>query len=185
LRQRIDAVRTFCLEEAMSRLSRLRLIEIGVAVVLTAVALLFVALTVWAAEPAGIGVADAWMRPTIGQGKTTAAYMTITNMGDEDDVLVAVRSAKAKAVELHQTSMTATGVMQMREVEGGLPVAAGGTIELAPGGTHLMIMGLDEALAAGGELALTLEFAKAGPVAIVVPVSASAPEGADAPHAHH
>ena len=75
--------------------------------------------------------------------------------------------------------------MQMREVEGGLPIAVGGTLKLAPGGMHLMIMGLDEALVAGGELALTLEFAHAGPVEIVVPVRATAPAGADANHSHH
>ncbi|MEZ5827117.1 MAG: hypothetical protein R3D01_01445 [Hyphomicrobiales bacterium] len=64
-------------------MSRLRVIEIGVAVMLTAAALLFVALTVWAAEP-GIAVTDAWARPTIGEGRTTAAYMTITNKGAEE-----------------------------------------------------------------------------------------------------
>lgn len=169
----------------MVRLSRLRLIEIGVALGLTMAALLFVALTVWAAEPAGVNVTDAWARPTFGQGRATAAYMTITNRGDEDDVLVAARSARAQSVELHQTSMSAGGVMQMREVEGGLPIPVGGTLKLASGGTHLMITGLDEALAAGGELALTLEFAHAGPVEIVVPVRATAPAGADADHAHH
>jgi len=181
LRQRTDAVRTVYSEDIRTRLSRLRLFEIGVAVILTLVALLFVVLTVWAAEPAKIEVSDGWVRPTIGQGRTTAAYFTVTNKGDQDDVLVAARSAKAKAVELHQTSMTADGVMQMRPVEGGLPIPVGGTLQLAPGGMHVMIMGLDEALAAGGEFALTLEFSKAGPVEVVLPVGARA--GGD--HAHH
>ena len=57
--------------------------------------------------------------------------------------------AGAKVVELHQTTMTAEGVMQMREVKKGLPIAAGATLELWPGGNHLMVMGLDEALADG------------------------------------
>ena len=165
----------------MFRLSRLRLIEIGVAIVLTMVALLFVAWTVWAAEPGGIDVTDAWARPTIGQGRSTAAYLTITNKGDQDDVLQAARSDQAKSVQLHQTMMTADGVMQMRPVEGGVAIAAGAALELAPGGTHVMIMGLDEALAEGGALKLTLDFAKAGPVEIVVPVRAGAAGG----HAHH
>lgn len=165
----------------MFRLSRLRLIEIGVAIVLTMVALLFVAWTVWAAEPGGIDVTDAWARPTIGQGRSTAAYLTITNKGDQDDVLQAARSDQAKSVELHQTMMTADGVMQMRPVEGGVAIAAGAALELAPGGTHVMIMGLDEALAEGDALKLTLDFAKAGPVEIVVPVRA----GAAGAHAHH
>jgi copper(I)-binding protein len=167
----------------MFRLSRLRVIEIGVAVGLTVAALLFVAWTVLAAEPGGIGVVDAWARPTIGQGRATAAYMTITNKGDQDDVLKAAHSDKAQSVELHQTTMTADGVMQMRPVEGGLPIAAGATLELTPGGTHAMIMGLDEALAEGGALKLTLDFAKAGPVDIVVPVRTGAANSAG--HAHH
>ena len=167
----------------MVRLSRPRWIEIGVALVLTLAALLFVVWKVWAAEPGGVGVTDAWVRPTIGEGRTTAAYMTITNEGTGDDVLQSARSPKAKAVELHQTTMTADGVMQMREVKDGLPIAAGGTLKLAPGGIHLMVMGLDEALADGGALPLTLVFAKSGPKDVLVPVSATAPSGADAPHA--
>ncbi len=176
-------MRTLYREEAMVRLSR-RWIEIGVALVLTMAALLFVVWAVWAAEAGGIGVTDAWVRPTIGAGRTTAAYMTITNDGNEDDVLQSARSPKAKAVELHKTTMTADGVMQMREVKNGLPIAAGATLELAPGGTHLMVMGLDEALAGGGELPLTLEFAKSGPMEVTVPVRATTPTD-DAPHAHH
>ncbi|MGH6736753.1 MAG: copper chaperone PCu(A)C [Methyloceanibacter sp.] len=183
MRQRPDAVRLP--EEAVGRLSRQRLIEIGVALVLTLAALLFVALTVWAAEPGAIGIADAWARPTIGQGRTTAAYMTIMNRSGEDDLLKSARAAAAKSVELHQTSMTADGVMQMREVEDGLPIAVGETLKLEPGGTHLMIMGLSDSLAAGAELALTLEFDKAGAIDIAVPVSASGPDGVGADHSHH
>lgn len=184
MRQRPDAVRLP--EVTVGRLCRQRLIEIGVALVLTLAAVLFVAWTVLAAEHPGISVAEAWARPTIGDAQVTAAYMTITNQSGEDDVLMKARSDKAMAVELHQTSMTADGVMQMREVEGGLPIPAGETVKLAPGGTHLMVMGLDQALDAGGELPLTLEFEKAGAMAIAVPVTATAPGApADAPHAHH
>jgi len=175
-------VRTFQPRAAVIRLTRLRLIEIGVALALTVAALLFVVMTVWAAEPAGVSVAGAWARPTLGPVRTTAAYMAITNKGQEDDTLMSAQSALAKSVELHQTTMTADGVMQMREIEDGLPIAAGETVTLAPGGTHLMVMGLAEALAAGDMLPLTLAFAKAGPVELVVPVRAAGPEGAGAHH---
>ncbi len=162
-------------------MTRLRLIEIGVAVVLTMVALLFVAWTAWAAEAHGIGVADAWARPTIGKGRATAAYLTITNEGTTDDLLKAVKSPSAEHVELHETKMTAEGVMQMRPLEEGLPIPAGGTAELKPGGAHVMVMGLEATLAEGGELPLTLEFAEAGSVDVVVPVR----KGAGGDHAHH
>lgn len=167
----------------MVRLSRLHLVEIGVALTLTVAALLFAALTVWAAEADGVAVADAWARPTFGQGRATAAYLTVVNRGDEDDVFLAARSTEAKFVQLHQTRMKADGVMQMREAKGGFPIAAGATLKLAPGGMHLMIMGLNEALAEGDQLKLTLEFANTGPVEIIVPVRTNIPAGAD--HAHH
>ena len=103
----------------MFGLTKLRIVEIGVALLLTLAALLFVGLTVWAAEIARIEVADAWARPTIGQGKTSAAYMTIANKCDTGDLLKSARTPKAKSVELHQTTMTADGVMQMRKIEDG------------------------------------------------------------------
>ena len=162
----------------MFGLAKLRIIEIGVALLLTLAALLFVGFTVWAAEIARIEVAGAWARPTIGQGTTSAAYITIANKGDRGDMLKSARTPKAKAVELHQTTMTADGVMQMRKVEGAVPIEAGASLVLKPGGTHLMLLGLQDALAAGEELILTLEFANAGAVDVVVPVSATAPEAA-------
>jgi copper(I)-binding protein len=164
----------------MFGLAKLRIIEIGVALLLTLAALLFVGLTVWAAEIARIEVAGAWARPTIGQGRTSAAYMTIANKGDTRDMLKSARTPKAKAVELHQTTMTADGVMQMRKVEGAVPIEAGASLVLKPGGTHLMLLGLEDALRAGEELILTLEFVNAGVVDVVVPVSASAPAAASA-----
>ena len=60
----------------MFGLPRLRLVEIGIALLLTLAALLFVGLTVWAAEIARIKVADAWARPTIGEGRTSTALGT-------------------------------------------------------------------------------------------------------------
>ena len=158
----------------MYGLSKLRMFEIGVALLLTAAALVFVGWTVWAAE-AELRVADAWMRPTVGAGRTTAAYLTVANSGGEDDTLKSARSAKATAVELHETKMTDDGVMQMRHVEDGLVVPAGGSLVLKPAGTHLMVMGLDEALSVGDEFALTLEFARAGIIEVSVPVKASGP----------
>jgi periplasmic copper chaperone A len=176
-------------EERMFGLNKLRLVEIGVALLLTIAAILFVGLTVWATEGGRINIAEPWARPTIGKSRNTAAYMTIANRGASEDVLQSARSPKAKAVELHQTTMTADGVMQMREVEDGLPIEAGASVALAPGGTHLMVLGLENALNAGEKLMLTLEFAKAGLVDVLVPVSATAPQGGDRgaehEHEHH
>ena len=160
----------------MFGLTRIRIVEIGVALLLTLAAMLFVGLTVWAAEMAEIEVAGAWARPTVGPSRVSAAYMTIANNGPAADRLKSARTSKAKSVELHQTTMTADGVMQMRQIEDGLPVEAGSSLVLAPGGTHFMLLGLEEGLEAGQNLVLTLEFAKAGVIDVVVPVSATAPK---------
>jgi copper(I)-binding protein len=125
---------------------------------------------------AEIEVAGAWARPTVGPSRVSAAYMTIANKGAAADRLKSAHTPKAKSVELHQTTMTADGVMQMRQLEDGLPVAAGSSLALRPGGTHFMLLGLEDALEAGQDLILTLEFAKAGMVEVVVPVSATAPQ---------
>jgi periplasmic copper chaperone A len=78
--------------------------------------------------------------------------------------------------------MTDDGVMQMRKVENGLPVEAGASVVLGAGGAHLMLLGLEDALEAGEQLVLTLEFANAGAVDVVVPVSITAPsKGAATP----
>jgi periplasmic copper chaperone A len=77
---------------------------------------------------------------------------------------------------MHQATITADGVMQMRKVEGGLPIDPGASLVFAPGGTHLMLLGLEDALNAGEQLLLTLEFDRAGPVDVLVPVSAAGPK---------
>jgi periplasmic copper chaperone A len=169
-------VRAFRPEEGIIRVCRRRLIEIGIAVALTTAAVLFVAWAVWAAR-GGIHVTDAWARPTIGQGRVAAAYMTITNAGEGDDALVGVTSPKAEKVEMHQTKMGDDGVMRMRPVEHGIPVPAGGKVEFAPGGYHLMVMGLGEPLNEGSDLPLTLTFTEAGSVDLVVPVRGHASGG--------
>lgn len=160
----------------MFGLTRIRIIEIGVALLLTLAAILFVGLTVWAAEMAEIEVAGAWVRPTVGPSRVSAAYMTIANNGAAPDRLKSAHTSKAKSVELHQTSMTADGVMQMRHLEDGLPVEPQSSLVLQPGGAHFMLLGLEDALEAGQNLILTLEFANAGMIDVVVPVSATAPQ---------
>ncbi len=168
----------------MFGLSKLRTAEIAVALLLTLAAFLF-AFKVWAGEGT-LHVSAAWARPTAGQATTSAAYMTITNKGKEADLLKSASTPKAASVELHQTTMTAEGVMQMRPVKDGLSVEAGKALELKPGGAHFMLLGLDAALKEGDTLSLTLEFAKAGAVQVQVPVKAQgAAAQDDTGHSHH
>jgi periplasmic copper chaperone A len=173
---RQDAMARHASGHTMFGLNKVRIVEIGIAILLTLGALLFVGLTVWAAELARIEVSDAWARPTAGQGKMTAAYMTIANKGADGDLLKSARTPKAKAVELQESSMNADGVMQVRKVDDPVPIEAGASLVLQPGGMHLMLLGFEDALNAGEDLILTLDFAKAGPIDVVVPVAAVAPK---------
>jgi periplasmic copper chaperone A len=98
-------------------------------------------------------------------------YVTIENTGAVDDKLVSVSSPDAAKVELHEMSMT-NNVMKMRRVDGGLAVAAGGRLEMQPGGYHLMFMGVKKPFAAGEKVPVTLTFEKAGKVEMLLPVMA-------------
>ncbi len=100
---------------------------------------------------------------------TSAVYMTIGNIGAEDDVLVAASTDAAGIVEIHETSMTDEGVMQMRPVLPGIVVPAGDEAVLEPGGYHVML--LEPAALVPGDvinLTLTFESGQAVTVAAVV-----------------
>lgn len=158
------------LDKDMAGAWKLRLVEIGLALVLTFLALLFLTLGVLAKEPSAITISDSWARPSLGNGTVTAAYLTLGNSGSTGDVLKSVKTDQAQRVEIHETKMSDDGIMQMRELKDGLSIPAGGSVQLKPGGAHFMVMGLNEKLAMGDTLTLTLEFEKSGPMEISIPV---------------
>ena len=80
-------------------------------------------------------------RATIGSMPSSAAYLSITNHGGAADRLLAVESSLARKTELHTMDVT-NGVMKMRQIDGGIAIPAGKTIQLAPGGFHVMLIGL-------------------------------------------
>jgi len=96
-------------------------------------------------------------------------YMTISNQGAMSDRLLGARTPVAGKVEIHQT-VEEDGMMKMIEQENGIEVPAGGEVALAPGGYHLMIMGLDEPLQEGTRVPMTLRFERAGDVDIELEV---------------
>jgi copper(I)-binding protein len=140
-------------------------------------ALFFVALLLASCKPASappaVSVDGAWARATVPGQTGSAAYFTIRNAGGPDKLL-SVTSPAADA-SLHSTSMD-NGVMRMRPLEG-LDVPKDGTVELKPGGTHVMLMGLKQPLQSGATLELDLKFEKSGErkvTAEVRPASAGA-----------
>ncbi len=100
-------------------------------------------------------------------------YLVISNKGNAPDHLVSASSPAAAKVEIHSMS-TENDVMVMRPVEGGLDVPAQGSVELAPGGLHLMFTGVAEPFKDGGTVPVTLRFEKAGAVEVTLPVRKAA-----------
>ena len=102
-------------------------------------------------------------RATIGSMPSSAGYLSITNHGAMADRLLAVESSLAHKTELHTMDVT-NGVMKMRQVDGGIAIAAGKTVQLAPGGFHVMLIGLKAPLNADEHYQVTLVFETAGKV---------------------
>ena len=112
-----------------------------------------------------------WTRATAAKATVGAGYMTITNNGSEADRLIGGSVPFAGTFEVHEMEMT-DGVMKMREIEGGLVIEPGATVELKPGGYHVMFIDLVEPLSEGETVRGTLTFEQAGTVEIEMPVAA-------------
>lgn len=141
-----------------------------------------------AVPAADIEITDAWARPAamimaddsmdmgdddmdMGEsmamgpaGGTGAVYFKMTNSGDAPDTLIKVIDAKVQTtgdlsgmVELHETTM-ADGVMTMHKLDAGMKVLAGATVELKPGGLHVMMMNIKRELKPGDTVTLVLGF---------------------------
>ena len=103
------------------------------------------------------------LRATVAGMPSSAAYLEITNNGVSDDRLIAAKAVIAKRVEIHSMEMD-NGVMRMWAVDGGLAIAAGESVTLAPGKVHIMLMGLTTDLAPDTKHEIILVFEKAGDV---------------------
>ena len=133
----------------------------------------------------GLQIGNPWARATPKGSKVTAGYLTITNKGPEADRLVGGSAEPASRFEVHDT-VTENGVARMRQVTN-LEIKPGQTIELKPGGMHVMLMGLKQPLSKGQTVKATLVFEKAGTVAVEFTVQAiGAPAGGQGGgHKHH
>ncbi len=116
-----------------------------------------------------LSLSAGFARATLPNAPVGAAYVTITNTGPEDDRLVSVSSPLAGKVQLHNMSVE-NGVMKMQEMEDGIPIPAGQTVILKPGGLHIMLMQLNQQLKEGGTVPVTLTFDKAGTVTLDIDI---------------
>lgn len=140
----------------------------------TALALTMLAMTptAWAgdAKLGALEIKSAWARATPPKAPAGGAFLSVTNGGTAADSLISARSDVAKTVELH-THLQQGDVMRMAAVDK-IDVAPGQTVALAPGGLHVMLIGLKQPLTEGASFPLELTFANAGKVVVTVDVKA-------------
>jgi copper(I)-binding protein len=130
-----------------------------------------------------------WARVTPGGAKVAGGYMKIINNGKEPDRLIGGSVPFASRFEIHEMSMDG-GMMKMRELPKGIEIRPGQTVELTPGGYHLMFQELKSGLKQGQTVKGTLVFEKAGKVDVeyrVGPIGGGAPSGgaSGGGHSHH
>ncbi len=133
-------------------------------------------------EAGAIKVDHPYAYPSLPPHKNGAAYLTIENAG-ESDRLVSASSPRAAAVEIHGHE-TEGGVARMRKLDA-VEVPNGAPVGFAPGGLHLMLIGLTEPIVEGQTFPLTLTFEKAGPIDVVVMVEARGEAKPDGHGGHH
>jgi copper(I)-binding protein len=121
-----------------------------------------------------VEVENAWVRATVKGQMGTGAFMTIT--AKDNLKLVSGSTPVAGVTQVHEMKMDA-GVMKMAEVKGGLDLPAGKAVELKPGGYHIMLMDLKQALEKDSTVPITLVFKDAKGVEskleLKLPVAAS------------
>lgn len=135
-----------------------------------------------AAAGSPVTVTDPYVRAVPPGQPNSAAFMVLTNVGSADRALVAAASPAAKVVELHTHQMV-DGMMQMRQIER-IDLPAGASVELKPGGLHVMLIDLTGPLAPGAEVPLTLTLDDGSSLALTAPVRMLTPP-ADAGHGPH
>jgi periplasmic copper chaperone A len=127
----------------------------------------------------GMEVSQAWARPAA-QGGNGAVYFILKNHSASADELVGVTSDIAQAVEMHESKMQGD-VMQMQQVTS-VPVKGKESVEFAPGGLHVMLIGLKQELQVGDEFQVTLQFAEHEDITVTVSVQETGGSGSMSDH---
>ncbi|PTQ07328.1 hypothetical protein CLG96_17390 [Sphingomonas oleivorans] len=125
-----------------------------------------------------LAVRDAWVRLPAVAGRPAAAYFTLKG-GSAADRLTGIQSAVVERIELHAGGAK-DGMTTMRPIEG-VDIAAGGTVEFAPGGNHAMLFGIDKAIRPGTAIPMNFRFASGKAVEVEARTVAA---GDEAPVGH-
>ena len=131
-------------------------------------AAIFLLLALQAHAQNNIEVRAAWSRATPPGAKVAAGYLEIRNTGSQPDRLVGASTPVAKRVELHITQREGE-VMRMRQVKD-FEIPPRGSITLAPGGSHLMLVEIVRPLKKGERFPMRLRFERAGEIDVELEV---------------
>ncbi|MFT5799170.1 MAG: copper(I)-binding protein [Candidatus Azotimanducaceae bacterium] len=130
----------------------------------------------------GLMVKDPYARSARPNAPTGAAFMMLLNHTDQDLKLIGVRSDVAKRVELHTHIDKGDGIMQMRQIEGGIAIPAGESHMMKRGGDHVMLMGLNQSLVDGETIAVIFEFENAKDMTVEIPIDSKRKPSNDVGH---
>jgi periplasmic copper chaperone A len=124
------------------------------------------------ARAADIAIGDPYARAVPPGQPNSAVFMLLENNSKADRALVSAESPAAKTVELH-TNVDEGGVMKMRRIDK-IDIPAGKTVTLKPGGLHVMLIGLKEALEPGAMVHMMLTFDDGSKAHVMAPARAIA-----------
>lgn len=142
-----------------------------------------------AAEPAasthvGLMAHEPWSRPLAPGATVAAGYMHLMNHTTTPETLVGARADGVGRIELHDMAEV-DGVMQMRPIDGGVPLVVDGMAAFQPGGKHLMFIDVSRSWNEGDVVPVTLVFESGTETVIDFAVTATKGEGTSDEHAHH
>ena len=132
------------------------------------------------AQAESVRVEGAWARSTVTGQQSGGAFMVLSS--ERNAMLIGAETPAARQVEIHEMKAEG-GVMKMRPVPK-VALPAGKTVELKPGGYHLMLIGLKKPLRAGDKLPITLKLKSEDQTTSRIEVSAEV-RAASAPADHH
>lgn len=112
-----------------------------------------------------IEIGHPWARLAPATAPVVGGYLTLTNAGSQPDTLIGGTTAAAERVEIHEMRIE-DGVARMRPLSDGQEIGPGATVELEPGGIHLMFVNPERAFSEGERFEVTLAFAQAGDVTV-------------------
>ena len=152
------------------------LYQIHRSMIVVAATLAFIGSAPTLAGHVDIAVSQACSRATPKGAKVAGGYFTIENRGTQPDRLLSASSAAASKIEIHQLAMQ-DGIMTMRPLEDGLIIPPDAAVTLAPGGNHIMFVGLTAPFEEGQRIPVSLNFERAGKIDVTFDVGSVGAKG--------